>query len=468
MATIKLGFAPTRRSIFSAPAAIEYAGYTRDKLNELKVEFVDIDDINKEGLLYDDNDLPAIIAKFKAAGVDGLFLPHCNFGTEYVCARLAKALNVPVLLWGPRDERPDKNGIRLRDSQCGLFATGKVLRRFGVPFTYLTNCNLDDPEFANGVRNFQAICNVVKVFRRTRILQIGPRPFDFWSTMCNEGELLEKFNIQLSPVPLPELYAEMKKQRADKEAIAAVMDYCHERMTCNISDDFLESVAALKLAVQSLAKKYGCNAIALQCWNALQDEIGIMPCAANSLLNEEGIPVVCETDIHGAITALMAEAAGMDEARTFFADWTVRHPDNENGELLQHCGPWPISVAREKPTICVPVAFPQNGAVSAEAKHGEMTLCRFDGDNGEYSLLLGHAKGIDGPWTKGTYVWVEVEDWKRLENKIVTGPYIHHCVGIHKDVVPVLYEACKYLGVKPDLYDPIEDQVQAAIYNPQK
>ena len=468
MTAIKIGFAPTRRSIFSAPAAIEYAGYTRQKLNELKVDYVDIDDINKEGLLYDDNDLPAIIAKFKAEGVDGLFLPHCNFGTEYVCARLAKALNVPVLLWGPRDERPDANGMRLRDSQCGLFATGKVLRRFNVPFTYLTNCNLDDPEFANGVRNFQAICNVVKTFRATRILQIGPRPFDFWSTMCNEGELLEKFNIQLSPVPLPELYVEMRKQRADKAAIAAVVSYCKEKMICRIDDTTLESVAALKLAMQSLAKKYGCNAIALQCWNALQDEIGIMPCAANSLLNEEGIPVVCETDIHGAITALMAEAAGNDGTRSFFADWTVRHPDNDNGELLQHCGPWPISVAQEKPTICVPVAFPQNGAVSAQAKHGEMTLCRFDGDNGEYSLLLGHARGIDGPWTKGTYVWVEVEDWKRLENKIVTGPYIHHCVGIHEDVVPVLYEACKYIGVKADLYDPIEDEFQAAIYNPQK
>ena len=86
-------------------------------------------------------------------------------------------------------------------------------------------------------------------------------------------------------------------------------------------------------------KKYGCSAAAIQCWNALQDEIGIMPCAANSLLNEEGLPVVCETDIHGAVTAILAEAAGMDETRTFFADWTVRHPDNENGELLQHCGP---------------------------------------------------------------------------------------------------------------------------------
>jgi L-fucose isomerase-like protein len=460
-AQIKLGFAPTRRAIFSAPAAVEYRNLTAARLKELGVDFVDIDDINHEGLLYDDAGLEKIIAKFQKEKVDGLFLPHANFGTEYECARLAKALNVPVLLWGPRDERPDEKGMRLRDSQCGLFATGKVLRRFRVPFTYMNNCNLTDPEFERGIKDFLAVCNVVKVFRHTRILQIGPRPFDFWSTMCNEGELLEKFNIQLAPIPLPELYAEMRKWKAEKVEVQKVVDYCRSNMTCSINEEGLTEVAALKVAMKSLAEKYGCNAIAIQCWNALQDVIHIMPCAANSLLNEEGIPVVCETDIHGAVTALMAEAAGMDETRSFFADWTVRHPDNENGELLQHCGPWPISVAKEKPTITVPLAFDHNGAVSAEAKHGDMTLCRFDGDHGEYSLLLGRAKGIDGPWTKGTFVWVEVENLKRLEAKIVEGPYIHHCVGIHKDVVPVLYEACKYIGVKPDLYDPIEEEVKA-------
>ena len=466
MVSIKLGFAPTRRSIFSAPDALKFAGLTKKRLEELGVEFVSLDGINEEGLLYDDNDLEAVVKRFEEAGVDGLFLPHCNFGTEYVCARLAKRLNVPVLLWGPRDERPDENGIRLRDSQCGLFATGKVLRRFQVPFTYLTNCRLEDKEFENGIRNFLAVCNVVKVFRHTRILQIGPRPFDFWSTMCNEGELLEKFNIQLSPVPIPELTSEMKRAKAEGAEVQAVMEYCKSSMCVKINEEQLENVAALKVAMKRLAGKYGCNAIAIQCWNALQGEIGIMPCAANSLLNEEGIPVVCETDIHGAVTAVMAEAAGMDEARTFFADWTVRHPDNENGELLQHCGPWPVSVAKEKPAIGYPLAFDYPGAVEAEAMHGDMTLCRFDGDNGEYSLLLGHAKGVEGPYTKGTYVWVEVEDLKRLENKLVCGPYIHHCVGIHKDVVPVLYEACKYIGVAPDLYDPIEEEVKAAIYSP--
>lgn len=463
MATIKLGLAPTRRSIFSAPAAEEYADLTRKKLREMKIEFVDIKDFTSDGLLHDDVDRIAIAQYFKSEKIDGLFFPHGNFGTEYEVARLAKELGVPVLLWGPRDERPDDNGIRLRDSQCGLFASGKVLRRFQVPFTYLCNCHLDDPEFERGIRNFIAVCNVVKAFRTMRILQIGPRPFDFWSTMCNEGELLERFNIQLSPIPLSELTKEMKKAKEKQKDVEDTIVYCKEHFHIHINDEQLENVAALKVAMKSLAHIYGCQAIAIQCWNALQDEIGIMPCAANSLLNEEGLPVVCETDIHGAITSIMVEAAGMDEARSFFADWTVRHPDNDNAELLQHCGPWPISCASCKPTIGYPLAFTYPGAVEALAKQGEMTLCRFDGDNGEYSLLLGNAKGVDGPYTKGTYVWVEVENWKRLEAKIVEGPYIHHCVGIHKDIVPILYEACKYIGIKADLYDDKEDEVKAYI-----
>jgi len=176
MQPIKLGFAPTRRSIFSAPDAVKYRGLTADRLRELGVDFVDIDDINEEGLLYSEDDRLRILEKFKAAGVDGLMLPHCNFGTEYLCARLAKDLGVPVLLWGPLDERPEPDGSRLRDTQCGLFATGKVLRRFQVPFTYLTNCRLSDPVFERGLRDFLAVCNVVRKFRNIRILKIGLRP----------------------------------------------------------------------------------------------------------------------------------------------------------------------------------------------------------------------------------------------------------------------------------------------------
>ena len=461
MDRIKLGYAPTRRSIFSAPDARKYRDLTAERLRELEIDFVDITDINKEGLLYDDADRIRIAEKFKSEKIDGLFLPHCNFGTEYECARLAKDLDVPVLLWGPLDERPEPDGVRLRDTQCGLFATGKVLRRFQIPFTYLTSCRLTDPIFETGIHAFLSVCNVVKTFRNIRILQISTRPFDFWSTICNEGELLEKFNIQLAPVPFPELMAEINKAKENPTQMQETLNTIHSQMIVQIKDAELKNVAALKIGMEQLVNKYSCQAIAIQCWNALQSELGIMPCAANALHNDQGIHVACEPDVHGAITALLVEAAALKTKRSFFADWTIRHPDIPNGELLQHCGPWPVSVSKEKPLLTYPLAFDFPGSLTAEAKHGSISLCRFDGDNGEYSLLLGHAKGVEGPLCKGTYLWIEVENIKRLEEKLVTGPYIHHCVGIHLDIVPVLYEACKYIGLTPDLYDSIEEKVKA-------
>ncbi|NLM20060.1 MAG: fucose isomerase [Clostridiaceae bacterium] len=460
MKKLKIGFAPTRRSIFSAPDAIKFANLTRKKLDELNVDYVDINDINEEGLLYNEEDRIRVLEKFKKDNVKGLFIPHCNFGTEYIVSRLAKDLDVPVLLWGPLDERPEDNGVRLRDTQCGLFATGKVLRRFDVKFTYVSNCRLEDDIFKRGLFDFLAVCNVVDVFRNIRILQMGPRPFDFWSTMFNEGELLEKFNIQLAPVPLSELVNLTKKLKRTSKA-KDMEQWYKEKMIINMNDDQLNTIAALTLAMEKLLENYHCNAGAVQCWNALQDELGIMPCAANAVLADKGYPIVCETDIHGAITSLLVEAATLDDTVSFFADWTVRHPDNPNGELLQHCGLWPISVAAEKPEITIPLAFEYPGSLKAKAKGGYLTLARFDGDHGEYSLLLGNAKVVEGPYTMGTYAWIEVENIKRLEAKIVEGPYIHHCTGIHKDVVPVLYESCKYIGIRPDLYDDNEEEIRA-------
>lgn len=460
---IKIGFAPTRRNIFSAKAAIEFAEYTRQKLDEIGIDYVDIKDINDDGLLYDDEGLEKIVAKFKAAKVDGLFLANENFGTEYECARLAKRLNVPVLLWGPRDEAPAKDGSRLRDTQCGLFAIGKVLRRFKVPFTYIKNCDLDDPAFNQGIIDFIKVCNVVKTFRNTRILQVGPRPFDFWTTMVNEGELLEQFNIQLSPIPLGELtklvhhLIDIGDPRLEKEQAKL-----SQQATIEISDKDFQMVVALKLALHDKMQEYGCNSAAIQCWTQLQDDIGILPYTSEALLQDEGTPVTCETDIHGVISELLVEAATLGENKAIFADVNCRHPENENGELLQHLGVFPLSTAKNKPLLPKShFVFDYPGSLAFEAKEGNYTLCRFDGDSGKYSMLLGNAKTCEGPYEQGTYVWLEFANLNRFEAKLVYGPYIHHIAAVQDDVVPVLAEATKYLGIDVDYYDPIEEDVAA-------
>lgn len=457
---VLIGYAPTRRRIFSAEDALKYKKLIADKMTSLNVEFVDIEDLNEEGLLRCAEDVDAVVEKFKAAKVDALFIPHCNFGSEHSCAKVAKELNVPVLLWGPRDEAPLEDGSRLRDTQCGLFATGKVLRRMRVPFTYLPNCRVEDALFEKGLLNFVAVANVMKEFRKARILQIDTRPGDFWTMMVNEGELLEKFGVQLFPITMVELADRVKALEAsDDKEVSDTIDFINNNMEVCISQEDVRRIASLKVAMRYFAQENKCNAVAIQCWDALQQALHIMPCCANALLTDEGLPVVCETDIHGAITSIMVQAAGMGKTPSFFVDWSVRHPSNENGELLQHCGPWPISLAKNKAKLDRPFAFPEHcpGSVVAELKPGELSILRFDGDNGEYGMLMGTAKTIEGPETIGTYAWVEIPNWSKVETMIVKGPYVHHAVGIHGNILPVIYEALTYIpGVKADFYD--EDQ----------
>jgi L-fucose isomerase-like protein len=474
MYKLKIGYAPTRRFVFSKEDAHRFKDLTLEAIRALgaqmgDVEIIDLEGINPEGLLFDNNnDADKIIKRFKDEEVDAVFFPHCNFGTEDTVARVAKAVGKPVLLWGPRDEAPLPDGMRLRDTQCGLFATGKILRRFNVPFTYIVNSAVDSEVFNRGFKNFLAVANVVKAFRKMRILQISTRPAGFWTMICNEGELLERFGIEIFPITLQHIKDRVETVEKEngselQETIALIVS----KLDCSeVAEEAVRKIAALKVAIKNFVIENGCSAAAIQCWTALQDSIGIMPCLANALLTDEGIPVTCETDIHGAITSVMAQAAAMGRTAPFFADLTVRHPENDNGELLFHCGNFPVSLAAEgaKPKFRTHFLFDSHapGTHESEIKGGNISIVRFDGDHGDYQLFLGRAKGIKGAYTRGTYVWVEVNDWPLWEEKLVKGPYVHHCVGIHEDIIPVLYEACNYIpGLKPDAVDPTEAEIQS-------
>lgn len=471
---LTIGLAATRRDVFNAKAAQDQKDMILGKLHRLdpSVTVVDIDDINPEGLLFDEEDVPEVVEKFRNAGVKGVFFPHCNFGSEDLVAKVASKLNVPVLLWGPRDDAPGRDGQRSRDTQCGLFATGKVLRRFNVPFSYIVNCRLNERPFARGYAHFIAVCGVVDAFRNLRILQIAPRPAGFWTMICNEGELLERFGIHVTPVTLSELAVEVKRIRKDKdEEYEHTYAYMQSAMDCtHVPEDAARNLAALKTAIQKLCDDAGCRAAAIQCWTAMQDVLGIMPCAANGILSDEGLPVTCETDIHGAVSAVMLQEAIRRESAVFFADLTVRHPENDNAELLWHCGNFPLSLIAEdqKGTLgrhfIMPTHCPGTGEFSL--RQGPMTVCRFDGDHGAYSLFIGEGNAVDGPKTKGTYVWLEVGDWPLWERKLVMGPYVHHCAGTYGHVAHILYEACRYIpGLTPDPAQPDVEEIERRLRN---
>ncbi len=461
---LNLGFVPTRRKLFNIEEAIRYKKLIRKRTEGILEEFenihiYDIDWVNEEGLLFDESDLDKVINYLKQKEVDALFFPHCNFGSEDLVGKVAKIIGVPVLLWGPRDDPPNDEGIRARDTQCGLFATSKVLRRMNVPFTYITNSWVDSPTLRDGLLDFIRVANVVKELKDLRILQISTRPGAFWTMISNEGELLERFGIQLVPVTIYDLKLKMDKvvSQTPKE-IDKVIDYINNTFKREpyVTDEHIKKIAILKIAMREMADEVGAKAIAIQCWTSLQDMVGLVPCLANAMLTDERLPVVCETDIHGAIGAIMGQALTMGKSPIFFADLTVRHPKNENAELLWHCGPFPPSLAKPGTQMVIGGHYLMEGKPFGlgnwEIKGGDVTILRFDGDHGEYRLLIGEAKGTEGPYVKGTYLWIEVSDWPMWENTIINGPYVHHVIGVHGQYKKVLQEVTKYIpGLIPEV-----------------
>lgn len=458
--SVKIGVAPIRRTTWShKPFNLQEAIRTKDAilsaLNKFDAEFVTLEGLTEDGLLFTVEDAERVAKHFIGQEVDAVFIPHCNFGSEESAACLCKRVGKPVLLWGPKDYINPDDLYRYRDSQCGMFATSKVLSMYGVPFTYIENCDLEDVAFADGLNRFIAVVSVVKAFGHMRIGQIGTRPGPFASMKFNEIELLEKFGIEVIPINMTDLQNMLRSY--EKQNPAQIEDGLREMrekldVGC-VTEDELRKIIILKKTVEKWALDERLSAAVCMCWGPMIQTAGIAPCFVLGDVCDDGFPFICESDVHGAITAVMAMAASRYSTPIFLADITIRHPENPNAELLWHCGVFAKGLAKEGENLKLNRHY--NRLCPAvgewELKGGEMNVLRFDGMRGNYSMLLGAARGTTGPKTVGAYVWIEVDDWSKWERKLIYGPYVHHCVGIHQDVRDVLEEACRYIpGLAPD------------------
>ena len=443
---VVLGVAPTRRDWFTNSVVLA----NRDAINQTakalcdqqSAEFVGIQGLSQDGTMSTLDIADRVISRFRQAGVNAIFVPHCNFGQEETVLRLARALSVPLLIWGPRDGAPNGLAERDTDTQCGLFATGKALFRCGIPFTYVENCSLDDQTFEDGFCNFLTAARIVANLRHTRIAQISVRPQPFLSVMVNESELLERFGFEVVPVHASRITSDAIALRETPEASTIIEGYRAAGIDLSRMDaTALANMAGLELAIRRFAQENGCDSVVSECWNIYGEALGIRPCAVFGNLIDSGLPVACENDIHGAISMLIAQACNGGREPVFLADLTQRHPENNNAELLWHCGPFPKGLRKADST-----AFVRDGMGNWALKNGgALTLIRFDGCRGEYRLLGGEARTCSGPQTNGTYVWAEVDDWPRWEKTLVTGPYIHHVAGVYGSYAAAIREAARYL-----------------------
>jgi len=449
--SVSLGFCPIGKFVFSHEDALRFKRLLEEKMESWNIEFIGIDEIIKDGIVRDVKDVKPVVDFFKRKKVDAIFMPHCNFGTENAVGLIGRDLGVPVVVWAPRDESPLSDGTRLRDSLCGLFASTKVLHKLKVPFTYIENCRIDEKPLENELLNFLSAVNVVKTFKKgIRIGHIGQRIDFFWTTIVNESELLDTFKIEILPIDMVEFISRVKDRASRMDSIyrKELFDVKKLFMIEGFDDDDpLINMLSLRDQMLEEAEVNELDGIALQSFMSIINSLGAYTGLATAFVGNT-IPIGMESDIHGTISNIILEKAGLHKDPAYLVDLTIRHPENDNAVLLWHSDA-PLDLCHKEVTPRLGhhwiLPSPLSGMAHFRLKDGPVTIVRFDGDGGDYKLFIGEGKSIDGPYTLNNYLWVEVNNWLKWERTLMEGPFIHHVGVTYGHYQNALIEACKYI-----------------------
>ncbi len=450
--SVKIGLVPLRRDCTPRPGLFnwEYAeergrktvAYIKEHFTTENVEFVDLKGVIDVETLWSQNDVDKVAEHFRANKVDSIVLIPANFGNEEAAGELAKKMGLPVLLWGPQDDTFYEDGGRHTDTQCGIFAMSRQLTRMNVKFTYIENSPVDSEIFAQGLEQFSRVTCAVKSFRSMRIGQVGLRPKPFCSVIFNEGQLMEEFDTHVIPINLSVIQDKFNKIMAERtDELAEGAKKIREMYTIDAdTEKNLEKMWAFVILYKELFEEYNLDAISAECWTAMQQLVGAMPCTSYGILADMDYVISCESDMHAAMTQVLLKALTFGKKKPFLGEFTTRNLEDRNVELLWHCGPFAYSLHRkDEPCYC------NNMREWFQVKEGHYTVARIDQDHGNYSIIVGECDSAKGPYTFGTYMWAKFDNLPKWERKLVEGPYIHHVSEIEGSFTEEIKEVCKYI-----------------------
>ena len=408
---------------------------------------------------YEQSKKCAELFKKHAAEIDGIIVTLPNFGEERGVAdaiRLAN-LNVPVLIQATPDDPKKLDIAHRRDSFCGKMSICNNLMQYGIKYslTTLHTVALDSESFKKDLKKFAGVCRVVNGLRKARFGQIGARPAAFITVRYSE-KILEKAGISVESVDLSDIFGQVGKLADDDAAVkaklAAVKGYIK---TAGISDEGLLKMAKLGVVMDKFIADHELVGTAVQCWTAMEEFFGVVPCAIMSMLSNSLQPSACETDITGLIGMYAMVLAS--EKPSALLDWNNNFGDDPNKGIVFHCSNLPQAffggdATMDYQAIIAGTVGKENtyGTVTGQIKPGNMTYCRVATDDysGKIKAYFGECAITDDKVDSfGGYGVVQIPNMQGLLHHICRNGFEHHVALNPSSVADILNEAfTTYLG----------------------
>lgn len=408
---------------------------------------------------YEQSKKCAELFKAHAKEIEGIIVTLPNFGEERGVAdavRLAD-LNVPVLIHAFPDDPAKLDIAHRRDSFCGKMSSCNNLYQYGIRYS-LTTLHTVDPQsesFRKDLCKFAAVCRVVNGLRKARFGQVGARPAAFITVRYSE-KILERAGISVESVDLSEIFGRINKL-ADKDTavITKLKDIKAYISTKGISEEGLLKMAKFGVVMDRFMEDHELVGTAVQCWTAMEEYFGIVPCAVMSMLSNALKPSACETDITGLVGMYaMALAAGTPSA---LLDWNNNYSDDPDKGIIFHCSNLPQEffggeAVMDYQAIIAGSVGKENtyGTVTGKIKPSPMTYCRVATDDysGKIKVYLGEGEVTDEQVSSfGGYGVIKIGNFQGLLQHICRNGFEHHVAMNLSQVADALYEAfTTYLG----------------------
>ena len=100
-------------------------------------------------------------------------------------------------------------------------------------------------------------------------------------------------------------------------------------------------MAKLGVVIDEWMREKELSATAIQCWTAIEEFYGVVPCTIMSMMSESLLPSACETDVAGLLGMYVLQAASGQPAALL--DWNNNFGTNPDKGVVFHCSNLPAS-----------------------------------------------------------------------------------------------------------------------------
>lgn len=276
-------------------------------------------------------------------GIDGVVVTLPNFGDEKAVANALRMahLEVPALIHAFPDEPQKMQMGGRRDSFCGKISVCNNLWQYGIRFTLTRRHTVqpDSDSFKQDLAAFAATCRIVKGLKNARVGVIGARPAAFNTVRFSE-KLMEQAGISVETLDLSEVMGRVSRLKdGDAQVQSKLQSIGSYVSTKGIPDASLVKMAKFGAVVDEWVRANELAGTSVQCWTAMEEFFGVVPCTLMSMMSNNLLPSACETDMAGMVAMYVLQLAAQEPSA--IVDWNNNFGDDPDKAVIFHCSNLP-------------------------------------------------------------------------------------------------------------------------------